>query len=859
MIKFFKTALYLILLIIPIAHKAQISTKQIPSSAIIALDSTIQKSGSVRKLMPLINDWKVSPESNPSKSITSKVPCVFNGTETLIFEKRFDLSVNELENSIIKIGFWGINNSVEISLNNYNIFKKNGTEIPFEIELPKDILRTDVSNRITLKVHYSLDSENTIPVNQRFLFPKNAAGIIRDVFLIFIPKINISSYNLSYTVDLKNSVANVSIPISIKEINQLQNSTIFKESVSLKISFIPQNFIGSQFNFEFPIQPSSSELFSSTYKFSLQNPALWSPEIPNVYSVAISLSANKQIIDQVTTETSFLKLDKSKGETTLNGKTFSFKGTTYFLSESELQKVSAVEKIRNDISIAKKIGFNSIRFAKSYPHPKVLQYLQQAGLFAFIELPINSIPESLLEDNNFVLRVEKRFEELINSYSSFSSNIIWGIGSSFLSNSEITENFISSLLKKTNYDLFTYSSFIGLQKNTIENLDLYGIEIYSNNPESIENLLTGFEEEPEVKNYFFSEISYPNYLGSSGGYLVKNSSEAQAKYFSNVIDIAKKKNLSGFFINSLFDYSGDFTSLYGGYSKDDSYKLGILSEQQSYGIIVKKVLESKLNNTTRVTIPIGRGRDENKLMFILLALVLSIVMAILINIKKKFREDCTRALFRPYNFFADVRDHRIISGLHTLVLLLVEAGSISLFLTILLYYLRSNLLLEKLLLAFGKPFFISKASFLAWNPELSFLYIFFLVILIVILISLLIKAVSFLIKTRVGIGSIFYMVVWSLLPFTILLPVELIFYKILMTGSYSLIVLIFQLLFYLWILQRILKGIYVLFDISKVTVYLYGTSALIIAIGGILFYFQLTNSTVYYLINAVKQYNLISF
>ena len=234
-------------------------------------------------------------------------------------------------------------------------------------------------------------------------------------------------------------------------------------------------------------------------------------------------------------------------------------------------------------------------------------------------------------------------------------------------------------------------------------------------------------------------------------------------------------------------------------------------------------------------------------------------MAVLINTKKKFREDCTRALFKPYNFFADIRDHRIISSAHTFILLLVETGSTSLLFTILLYYLRTNILLEKILLSFGSTTIIDTLNQLAWHPEKCFIYLFVILVVKIGILSLIIKLASFFIKTRVEFTSIFYSVVWAFLPFTLLLPAELILYKILSAYGLNIITIGVLFLFLLWILQRILKGIHVIFDVRPLPVYLYSILLVLFITGVTVLYFQLANSTLYYIFNAISQYKSMPF
>jgi beta-galactosidase len=200
-----------------------------------------------------------------------------------------------------------------------------------------------------------------------------------------------------------------------------------------------------------------------------------------------------------------------------------------------------------------------------------------------------------------------------------------------------------------------------------------------------------------------------------------------------------------------------------------------------------------------------------------------------------------------------------MSGIHTSILMVIQAGSASLLITVLLYYYRSNILLEKLALSFGHHSLMELLSYLAWNPVISFLFFAVVIIFKFALLAAAIKFASFFIKTRVEFLSIYFMVIWSFLPFTVLLPLEAILFKILTLVTYNSAVLIFMIFFFLWVLQRILKGIYVVFDVRPMLVYLYSFGVIILLAGAILLKYQVTNSVIYYISNSIRQYNSMIF
>jgi beta-galactosidase len=841
---------------IPNIFQGQVKVTPLPTNSDGIFNAAFYDQNEYHKVWLLRDGWYVYRENDPEKKFSISVPSIFEAEETLVYENKVTLTSEQVNNSQVILGFLGLNYSADISINGYSIFKHPGGSYPFEIKIPKDILKENTNNTVTIKVSKRLDSDSSIPSSQQFLFENIAGGLFRDIYIKVVPTFHISELNSNYTLDQNLSKALLNLHVSVESTSSRKNSVQNQnKDFIVRINLHANGAVTPTVKGDFVQSGTTTSSHEAKCQIEIPNPLLWSPESPNYYLCEISIVRDGQVIDKSTRQITFYRLDKDQSIFSLNGNPFSLKGTTYYPNETSIRYVNIYQRIKEDLTLIKSTGFNAVRFAKNYPNPYALKVCQEIGLIALIELPLNSIPEEILTKSEFVLSTDNFIKEMIDNYTKYSTTIIFGSGSSFLPNSYETENFIAKLSGTIKEKKFlTYSSFTGVQTSAITNLDFYGIELYSSPLDGIKDQLQKAIDQIGQESVFISEVTYPDYKGSLNGYLTKNTTDAQAKYFEGVIDLSRKLQISGFFINSLFSYNGSFASLYGGYTKNLSYKFGILDYSRNLNSITYKVILSKLTDDTKITIPIGTRKDDNPVIFILLALFLSIVMAVLINTKKKFREDCTRALLRPYNFFADIRDHRIITGIHTLLLILIEAGSGSLLITVLLFFLRTNILFEKILLSFDGHRTMKLFSYLAWNPVACFVIIFILFVIKVILLSLVIKAASFFIKTRVELPNIFFTVVWSFLPLSILLPVELILFKILATGNFVSEILLVLIFFFLWIIQRLLKGIYVIFDVRPFLVYLYSFLILIIFFGGIILKYQLSSSTLYYILNVLKQY-----
>jgi hypothetical protein len=98
--------------------------------------------------------------------------------------------------------------------------------------------------------------------------------------------------------------------------------------------------------------------------------------------------------------------------------------------------------------------------------------------------------------------------------------------------------------------------------------------------------------------------------------------------------------------------------------------------------------------------------------------------------------------------------------------------------------------------------------------------------------------------------------VWALLPLVLLIPVGIILYKALDANVVNIYVHILLILFALWGFYRLMKGIYVIFDINPGRVYMYSIVVVILIIGIVVIYYELKNSFVEYLLLTFNQYNI---
>lgn len=839
---------------------AQVIFRDLPNYKLNSSDQLLFDITSTRNIFPLNGSWQVySTDDEEKQKVSISVPSIFEGKGEFVFEKSFTLNQQQINDHKISLNFFGLNYSADISINRIIIYRHPGGEFPFSLSIPRDILKSDKSNIISVKLSYELDAQNTIPLKQRFLFPQNFGGIIRDVYLHLTPNVSISDFTYKTEVITDKAIISLRALIDNKEFKKISDTINIQSNFTLKTQiFNPgSGTISGSSEENFILKPNKQIEIKNN--ITISSPILWSPENPASYIVRLELWRGDQLIDRTDKSVALYSLQSAQNNFTLNGKDFNLFGVTYSSSYFQYGSLSSYQRIESDLAKIKQAGFNAVRFSRELPHPNYLRLCEELGLLAFVELPIANLPEGLAGSQNFIVRSKNYLSSLLSAYKDYSIVAGIGFGSSYLFSSDEHRALLSDLAGqvKKNKNAITYASFFDFGYQAINNLDLFGIEFLNKTPNDVISEVENLKTAIGGGKLLIGEATYTVNIGQTDGYVNKFSYEAQAKFFDDIFSFYEQNNLSGFFVNTMYDISGDYRSIISGFNKSNVYSIGLVSEDRNQERLAYKVLSARMRNAEKVTIPIGSDKDDAPMIFIVTGLVLALLMGVLVNSGRKFREDASRALLRPYNFFADVRDQRIISAYHSLFLAVIIALVTSLILANLFFYIKNSVLVEKILLAFGSPGLISGASYLAWNPINALIWLFILSVIVMILLTIVITASSFFVRTKVYLSSVFFTVVWAMLPIVLLIPVGIVLYRLLNAGVGNIYVYIVLILFVLWLLYRLLKGISVIFDVNASSIYFYGLIS-IAALKLIFFlYYEVNNSVFQYIKLALKQFNII--
>lgn len=857
--KYFLFFFTIILLLFPHFSYSQIIFKELPGYKFNFSERDLLDITETRNVISLDGRWQVyAANDKEQKKVVVEVPSIFEGDGVLVFEKAFTLSNDQINNNKFKIYFLGLNYSADISVNNIIIYRHTGGRFPFNIDLPKDILKYGKNNILSIKLNYKADAENTIPVKQGFLLPKNYGGIFGDIYLQLYPNISINDPDISYKFDPKSNKAKFVLTSKIENKDFVSKDSIGgNDQFDLKIVFQSSSGSISAPDQTFQINRNKEKLISQSFEMS--SPVVWSPTNPQSYTVTFDLYKNGRLIDKVNRKVSVYSLQPTQEALSLNGSNFIIEGVTYIPSNYEFGSMLTMDQMERDIRQIKEAGFNCIRFSHIIPNPYYLVLCEKMGLFAFIELPLNLIPGRLSSDVNFIQRSQNYLNNFLKSYKRYSIIGAIGLGSSYLPGVDSQINLLNTLaeITKKQVNTLTYASFAKYNIPKLNNIDLYGLEFINTLPNQFFSQIQDLKNELGTGRVFISEATYTVNSGNSDGYVNKFTYEAQAAYFDELIEYFNSNPLAGYFLNTMFDYRGEYSSLITGYNRDNIYHIGLVGEDRENNRLALKVVSAKLHNSEKVTIPIGSKKDDSPMIFIVFGIFLAILVGGLVNSGRKFREDASRALLRPYNFFSDVRDQRLISGMQSNILGIVISAISGLLISNILYYLRENLLFEKTILAFGSHGILKTINYLAWHPVFSILWLTLASFMFLILLTILVKAGSFFVRNRIYYSTSYFTVIWSFLPLLLLIPLGIILYRLLSADVANGYVFFAIIIFTVWIFYRLMKGIYIIFDVNAGSVYFYSLLLIALVFSSTILYYEMNNSVIEYLQITLKLFNIL--
>ena len=169
---------------------------------------------------------------------------------------------------------------------------------------------------------------------------------------------------------------------------------------------------------------------SGTIELSVEKPALWSAEIPNLYT--LTLGAGSEIIPL---KIGFRRIEIKDSVILVNGRAVKFKGVNRHDSHPELGHTIPLYHMRQDLLMMKRHNVNAIR-TSHYPNdPRFLEYCDELGFYVIDEadLEAHGVQQAgdicmLSGEPMFADAFLDRMQRMVERDKNHACVVIWSLG-----------------------------------------------------------------------------------------------------------------------------------------------------------------------------------------------------------------------------------------------------------------------------------------------------------------------------------------------------------------------------------------------------------------------------------------------
>jgi beta-galactosidase len=456
------------------------------------------------------------------------------------YRRTFDIP-KEDSGRRITIEFDGAFRSALVFLNGYFIGRNDNGYAPFHFDV-SDFLNYGGKNFLMVRMDASFGDG----------WFYEGAGIYRHVWLTKTDALHLGHWESVVQATVKGDSATLLLGTAVRSEGSAADSC----RVRWQIVDPAGKVVATADSAVKPMAPDISASFVASAHVS--NPALWSPETPNLYSAVVTVESNGKVRDaeRISFGIRDLKWDADKGFF-LNGKSVKIKGTCNHHDHAGVGAALPDRVQWYRVGVLKDMGGNAVRTSHNMPTPEWVEACDRLGMMMMCETRLMSAnPEGMAQ-----------LEAMVKRYRNSPSIILWSMG-----NEEWTMMFqpqgprvIDDMIARTHEldstRLCTAAINTAFQTPFPEQLDVMG---FNYNPKEIDGYHAKHPKQPSVGSETASTVS------TRGIYSTDKLRNWVSAYDLNHTDwsqlaeewwkfYAAREWLSGGFAWTGFDYRGEPT------------------------------------------------------------------------------------------------------------------------------------------------------------------------------------------------------------------------------------------------------------------------------------------------------------
>lgn len=389
----------------------------------------------------ITDSWKYKAENderfssmdwNDSDWVTVDLPHTWNAGDVIDEQRGYRRGISwyrkklfipsEARDKKITLRFDGVASKADVYLNGKLLKTHLGAYTAFGVDIT-DICEVGKENLLAVKVDNSSSlGEILPPVSGDFSI---FGGIYRRVFLqwtekvhfvtepyaavpvrIQTPEVSVSEASMQIVAFLKNDFTDTKhVHVNVFLCDEMNR--IVKEK-QLKLKLIPGR--------KYPISTSVGRI---------ENPHLWSPELPYLYTVKVQVcdAKNGEMYQEVISPVGFRWFSVDKTGFYLNGKYLKLRGAARHQDYAGLGTAIPVEMNRRDMRLLKEMGANFVRISHYPQDPEIYRACDELGLIVWSEI---CVVNEVRKNAAFAHNCKEMLKEMILQNYNHPSVVLWG-------------------------------------------------------------------------------------------------------------------------------------------------------------------------------------------------------------------------------------------------------------------------------------------------------------------------------------------------------------------------------------------------------------------------------------------------
>jgi beta-galactosidase len=319
--------------------------------------------------------------------------------------------------------FGGVQSACYVWLNGEAIGYHEDGMTPFEFDVTDDV-KAGINQLAVQVINWS---DGSYLEDQDYW---RLSGIFRDVNLLVRPKVILTDYSVRTILDANHENATLKLSAFVKNYGSEAIHahqvlfTLYDANKSVAAAPVSQ-MVGT-------LEPSKEG--SVRVEIPVSNPAKWSAEQPNLYTLSIQLmNSDGKVIEAASQRVGFREVKVKGGQLLINGKAITIKGVNRHEFDPETGRVISRESMIRDITLMKQNNINAVR-TSHYPNTSEWYDLcDQYGLYVVDEANIESHElwsrNVILADNpQWRSAFLARGNAMVERDKNHPSVIIWSLG-----------------------------------------------------------------------------------------------------------------------------------------------------------------------------------------------------------------------------------------------------------------------------------------------------------------------------------------------------------------------------------------------------------------------------------------------